>query len=126
MISLVNAHAYHIPLRPATVHCVVTSPPYWSLRDYGIPGQLGLEPLHDCMGWTRGENCNACFICNLRTWAAEVWRVLRDDGTFWLNLGDSYAGGKTGRYDSGGRGKFGGVDLGFRNINSVGLFFWII
>ena len=54
MISLVNAHAHHIPLRAASVHCVVTSPPYWSLRDYGIPGQLGLEPLHDCMGWTRG------------------------------------------------------------------------
>ena len=33
------------------VQCVVTSPPYWNLRDYGVAGQLGLEKLHDCLGW---------------------------------------------------------------------------
>jgi len=60
--------------------CCVTSPPYWGLRDYGMPGQLGLET-------TPGE-----YVASLLPVFAEVWRVLRDDGTLWLNLGDSYIG----------------------------------
>lgn len=63
-----------------SVQCVVTSPPYWGLRDYGVPGQLGLEP-------TPEE-----YVANMVEVFREVWRVLRDDGTVWLNLGDSYAG----------------------------------
>lgn len=56
-------------------------------------GCLGLEPLHDCGAWARrAEPCPACFICHLRTVFAAVWRVLRDDGTCWVNIGDSYAG----------------------------------
>jgi DNA modification methylase len=62
------------------VQCCVTSPPYWGLRDYGAPGQLGAEPTP--------EEC----VANLLTVFREVRRVLRDDGTLWLNLGDSYAG----------------------------------
>jgi DNA modification methylase len=67
-------------MEPESVHCVVTSPPYWGLRDYGTPGQLGLEP-------TPEE-----YVANMVAVFREVRRVLRPDGTVWLNLGDSYAG----------------------------------
>jgi DNA modification methylase len=66
----------------------VTSPPYWGLRDYGAEGQLGLEP-------TPEE-----YVSRMVEVFREVRRVLRDDGTLWLNLGDSYAGGTTGRNDA--------------------------
>jgi DNA modification methylase len=62
-----------------SVHCVVTSPPYWGLRDYGHDGQIGLE-----------ESPEA-YVARLVEVFREVRRVLRDDGTLWLNLGDSYA-----------------------------------
>ncbi len=67
-----------------SVHCVVTSPPYWGLRDYGSPGQLGLEP-------TPEE-----YVANMVAVFRDVRRVLRSDGTLWLNLGDSYAGSGNG------------------------------
>ena len=63
-----------------SVQCVVTSPPYWGLRDYGVDDQLGLEA-------TPEE-----FVENMVDVFREVKRVLRNDGTLWLNLGDSYAG----------------------------------
>ena len=62
-----------------SVHCCVTSPPYWGLRDYGVKGQLGLES-------TPEE-----YVEKMVQVFQEVRRVLRDDGTLWLNLGDSYA-----------------------------------
>lgn len=62
-----------------SVHCCVTSPPYFGLRDYGHDGQIGLEPTPDQ------------FVAKLVEVFREVRRVLRDDGTLWLNLGDSYA-----------------------------------
>lgn len=61
------------------VHTIVTSPPYYGLRDYGVDGQLGLEQ-------TPGEYVDAMVEV-----FREARRVLRDDGTLWLNLGDSYA-----------------------------------
>jgi DNA modification methylase len=64
-----------------SMHCVVTSPPYFGLRDYGVAGQIGLEPTPDE------------FIAELVAVFREVRRVLRKDGTVWLNLGDSYAAG---------------------------------
>jgi DNA modification methylase len=68
------------------VQTVVTSPPYWSLRDYGIDGQIGLE------------DSVLTFIEALVAVFAQVRRVLRDDGTMWLNIGDSYtSGGRTWR-----------------------------
>jgi site-specific DNA-methyltransferase (cytosine-N4-specific) len=145
-----------------SVHCVVTSPPYWGLRDYqtakwtgGDPGcnhrkliiprqdkehgkmhrisaaahaerdmpyvshcgrcgarcfdaQLGSEAQPDCLRWARGENCaeqdwpNACYVCRMVLVCREIWRVLRDDGVFWLNIGDTYSGG--GRGSKGGQG----------------------
>ena len=93
-----NADARRLPLADKSVHMIATSPPYWGLRSYDTgpnkAAELGAEPLHDCLAWARGEEpCGACYVCNLRTWAAEMWRVLRDDGTLWLNLGDSYSSG---------------------------------
>jgi site-specific DNA-methyltransferase (adenine-specific) len=67
-------------LDDGSVRTCVTSPPYWGLRDYGNDGQLGLEP-------TPQE-----FVENLCKIFDEVWRVLADDGTVWVNLGDSYNG----------------------------------
>jgi DNA modification methylase len=75
-----------------SVHCCVTSPPYWGLRDYGIEGQLGLEA-------TPEE-----FVAKMVEVFREVRRVLRADGTCWLNLGDSYAG-SWGNYGGHNRGK---------------------
>jgi len=62
-----------------SVHCVVTSPPYWGLRDYSVEGQLGLEA-------TPEE-----YVARMVEVFREVRRVLRSDGTCWLNIGDSYA-----------------------------------
>jgi DNA modification methylase len=72
-----------------SVHCCVTSPPYYGLRDYGVAGQLGLEAAPD--------EYVAAMVGVFR----EMRRVLRSDGTLWLNIGDSYAndgkwGGHTG------------------------------
>lgn len=127
-----------------SVQCVITSPPYFGLRDYGtaeweggdtecdhetarvktrfdydlsnkqrsnngsdvkqygqtctcgarrIDHQIGLEALHDCLAWARQEPpCADCYVCALRGVFALLWKVLRDDGCVFLNLGDSYAG----------------------------------
>ena len=66
-------------LPDASVNCCVTSPPYFGLRNYGVEGQIGLEDTPDA------------FVARLVEVFREVRRVLRDDGTLWLNLGDSYA-----------------------------------
>ena len=140
-----------------SVQCVITSPPYFNLRDYGtatwaggdagcdhlgqplvstkstlrldgrehlgpydgektrtngtpyrstcgkcgaqrIDAQIGLEPLHDCLSWARDQwYCEPrCYVCTLREVFAAVWRVLRDDGCVFLNLGDSYASSSAG------------------------------
>jgi DNA modification methylase len=63
-----------------SVQCCVTSPPYFGLRDYGNAAQIGLEPTPDA------------YVAEMVAVFAAVRRVLRDDGTLWLNLGDSYAG----------------------------------
>jgi DNA modification methylase len=78
-----------------TFQCVVTSPPYWGVRDYGHKTQIGAEPvLRD-------------YVDGLVTVFREVRRVLRADGTFWLNLGNTYtSGGRTWRQeDSKNRGR---------------------
>lgn len=71
-------------LEAGSVQTCVTSPPYFGLRDYGHGGQIGLEPTTDE------------FVAALIEVFREVRRVLRDDGTVWLNLGDSYAGASAG------------------------------
>ena len=117
---LINANSLNIPLADKSVQCVVTSPPYWGLRDYGVSDQLGLEPVPDChawaqnqipyayldddgvptVGWKSGKftPCGKCYVCHLVSVFREVWRVLRDDGTLFLNLGDSYCGYKGSNY----------------------------
>ena len=78
---LYRSDAREIPLADRSVHCVVTSPPYYGLRVYegATVGVLGLEPTIDE------------YIAALLEVFTEVWRVLRDDGVCWLNLGDSYS-----------------------------------
>ncbi len=85
-------------LPAGSVHTCVTSPPYWGLRDYGVAGQLGLERIPDCLGWATGAPCGDCYVCRLVAVFREVHRVLRYDGTLWLNLGDTYAGYWGSRY----------------------------
>jgi len=63
-----------------SIHCCVTSPPYWGLRDYGVDSQMGLEQ-------TPKE-----YVAKMVAVFAGVRRVLRDDGTLWLNIGDCYSG----------------------------------
>lgn len=135
MITLVRGNALHIPLPDKSVQCVVTSPPYWGLRDYGTARWNGGDP--DCdhivgeirtgagmaaLGdkyrggghkaaeykplMAKGE-CPKCgairadgqlglektpeeYVANMVAVFREVWRVMRDDGTLWLNLGDCY------------------------------------
>lgn len=70
--------AMSLLMEPQSVHTCVTSPPYFGLRDYGQDGQLGLEKTPDE------------FIAGMVSVFREVHRVLRDDGTLWVNIGDSY------------------------------------
>lgn len=174
MIELINSNALNIPLADQSVHCVVTSPPYYGLRDYGtaswqggdpqcshkdaklknrfdysfdkgtlsasggignqlsnagsnvarykdicpscgavkIDDQLGMEKLHDCLGWATGDFCGHCYICHTLQWTREVKRVLRDDGTFWLNLGDSYAGSGKGIGSDHGKAVYTDIEVG--------------
>lgn len=83
---ILQGDAYHIISRlpKESIQCVVTSPPYWGLRDYGIDGQIGLEQ-------TLPQ-----FINRLVAIFREVYRVLKSDGTFWLNIGDGYTSGNRG------------------------------
>lgn len=66
-------------LDTGSVDCIVTSPPYFGLRDYGIDGQYGLE------------SSPAEYVETMRVLFSELRRVLADDGTLWLNIGDSYS-----------------------------------
>ncbi len=141
-------------LEAGSVQCVVTSPPYWALRDYGtgsweggdpacdhkvnrnhdaaartstlggskrnvgnalasshdvcgrcgavrIDQQLGSEAVPDCLGWATGVRCGTCYICHMVAVFEGVKRVLRDDGTCWVNIGDSYAGSGKGMMGDG-------------------------
>lgn len=101
-----------------SVNCVVTSPPYYGLRDYGQPGQYGLEP------------SPAEYVERMRQVFAEVRRVLAVDGTLWLNLGDSYAAadgqgnrGERSRLEGGGRPSFrrDGMPVAAPRRSAVGL-----
>ncbi len=83
-------------LPAAAVNMCMTSPPYWSLRDYGVEGQLGLESTFDL------------YIKHLCDIFDEVKRVLRDDGTCWVNIGDTYYGNSI--YKDSGRAGFAGKD----------------
>jgi DNA modification methylase len=133
MIDVIQGNACHIPLADGVVQCVVTSPPYWGLRDYGTArwvggdegcdhkpgnkrrvGKTTLDGGTATAGHQQEGSRSVCGKCGARRVDAqiglertpeeyvghlvdvfrEVRRVLRDDGTVWLNLGDSYYGGK--------------------------------
>lgn len=91
VIYLGNALSCLKQIPDNSVHMCVTSPPYYGLRDYGVSGQIGLEDTPDE------------YIAKMVQVFSEVRRVLRPDGTLWLNIGDSYAGSSKGRN---GNGKF--------------------
>jgi DNA modification methylase len=76
-----------------SVNCCVTSPPYFGLRDYGHEGQIGLEETPDA------------YVAKLVAVFREVKRILRDDGTLWLNLGDSYVGATSQHKEGGSAGE---------------------
>lgn len=77
-VECADVLAFLRALPSQSVHCCVTSPPYFGLRDYGCKGQIGLE------------ETPTAFVAKLVEVFGEVWRVLRDDATLWLNMGDSY------------------------------------
>lgn len=97
-------------IKSGTVHTCVTSPPYFGLRDYGHADQIGLEATPDD------------FVAAMVTVFREVRRVLRDDGTLWLNLGDSYAGSSSVGQKRPGSGRANGIvdDRAQRNRNGLG------
>lgn len=78
MFLLINSDSRFIPLKSNSVQCVITSPPYFNLRDYNHVNQIGNESFLDS------------YIKNLVSVFDEVWRVLKDDGVVWLNIGDTY------------------------------------
>lgn len=83
-VLCMDALAFLKTLPDECVNCIVTSPPYFGLRDYGVEGQLGLEETPEA------------YVSALVDVFREARRVLRSDGTFWLNLGDSYSAGGRG------------------------------
>lgn len=86
LLLLGDAHQQLLGFPEGTFQTCVTSPPYWALRDYAIVGQIGLEKQLDA------------YITALVRVFEQVRRVLREDGTMWLNIGDSYtSGGRTWR-----------------------------
>ena len=85
-------------------NCIVTSPPYWAKRDYGVAGQYGLESAPDA------------YIATMRGVFAEARRVLAADGTCWLNLGDSYSAGSA---SATGLHAYLGPGLAGRNVQSL-------
>jgi DNA modification methylase len=85
-VTIKTGHCLEVlrTLPDESVNCIVTSPPYWRQRDYGHPGQLGLEP-------TPEE-----YIANMVAVFSECRRILRTDGTCWVNIGDKWASGGNG------------------------------
>jgi DNA modification methylase len=81
-------------LPDASVKCCVTSPPYYGLRDYGLPPSTWADGWVGCLGM---EPSPDQFVAHCVELFRDVRRVLEDDGTLWLNLGDSYGGAKTSR-----------------------------
>ena len=89
IVQLYHVDARQLPIQDESIDCVVTSPPYWGLRNYDLDNGIGLEPTIE--EW----------VTNIVLVFREVWRVLKPTGTVWMNLGDGYAqGGKLGSMDA--------------------------
>lgn len=91
-VTILTGDCRHVlgSLPEQSVQCCVTSPPYFGLRDYGMADQIGLEQTPDA------------YVAEMVAVFREVKRVLRDDGTLWLNLGDSYNSGTQSNHGKGG------------------------
>ena len=76
-------------VKEKSVQAIITSPPYWGLRDYKVGGQLGEELVPED------------FVLKLTAFFRKTKRVLKDDGTLWLNIGDTYFGAKGGHWEGG-------------------------
>lgn len=94
-------------MESGSVQTCITSPPYFGLRDYGVAGQIGLEPTP------------AQFVVRLVEVFREVRRLLRDDGTLWVNLGDSYASSAGGYSETGSRGTSSRPSIGAGTMAAV-------
>jgi len=101
-----------------SVHCCITSPPYWGLRDYGTDPQTWGD---GWMGELGSEPTPEMFVSHMVEVFAEVWRVLRDDGTCWVNLGDSYSAGGRGNFDVTSDNKGNGAIRGLSRPSPVGV-----
>ena len=99
LILLGDARQRLSELEVGSARTCVTSPPYFGLRDYGEANQIGLEATPDA------------YVAEMVAVFREVWRVLADDGTLWLNIGDSYAGGGGGNYNKTGVSQAGGQHI---------------
>ena len=110
--TVVCAYAldYLRTLPDESVNCIITSPPYYGLRDYGADGQLGLE------------NTPEQYVTRLVAVFREIRRVLRPDGVCWLNLGDSYAGSGRGLMGDGTPSDRGDAKQGTNRGTTVGVF----
>src|SRR5512146_541780 len=102
MITVGDCTTWLPTLEAGSVHCCVTSPPYWGLRDYGVDGQLGLEQTPEQ------------YVAQMVEVFRGVRRALRDDGTLWLNLGDSYTS------TSGNLGYIGSTGNDYSALNTTG------
>jgi len=117
---LIQADARRIPLADESVNCVVTSPPYWGLRDYGTATWEGGEAACDHLGppVPMGQSCSKCgarridaqtgleatpeeYVASMVAVFREVRRVLKPEGTLWVNMGDGYTSGDRATYRSG-------------------------
>lgn len=105
-----DALDYLRTLPDESVNCIITSPPYYGLRDYGADGQLGLE------------DTPAAYVERLVAVFREIRRVLRPDGVCWLNLGDSYAGSGRGLMGDGTPSDRGDAKQGTNRGTTVGVF----
>lgn len=106
-ILIGDCRALLATLPDESVHCCVTSPPYFGLRDYGVEGQLGLEATP------------AAFIDVMVEVFRQVRRVLRSDGTLWLNIGDSYASSAGGYSETASRGTSSSPRIGKGTMEAV-------
>ena len=95
---ILRGDALRIPLAGEAVQCVVTSPPYWGLRDYGLEPTVWPDGWNGCLGL---EPTPELYVEHLVSIFREVKRVLRPDGTAWLNMGDSYNAGRDGGWPGG-------------------------
>jgi DNA modification methylase len=94
-----DARAALAALPAGHFHAAVCSPPYHRLRSYlprdhpSKPLELGGEDVADCFGWATGRRCGCCYVCRMTAVFREVRRVLRDDGTLWVNVAPSFSSG---------------------------------